>query len=186
MEPRRRFRLATILAFCMLARAVAVAQVSDLSDARRVALSGQARTKAIHVLSAARARLASPECQQVLTDFVDDRGRTLTTALGESGRTAQEHLDLLYLAEGNVAPQCLDRKRLAFTTPHSRVVFICGQVFESYVTQNPTGAEILLIHEFLHTLGLGENPPSTSEISDRVAARCGDAARHANRRTPRD
>ena len=186
MEPRRRFRLATILTLCTLAQAVAVTQVSDRSDARRVVLSGQARTKTLPILRGARARLAAPECQQVLSDFVDERGRTLTTVLRESGRTAQEHLDLLYLAEGNVTPQCLGGKRLAFTTPHSRVVFICEQLFEPYAKQNPTGAEILLIHEFLHTLGLGENPPSTNEITDRVASRCGDAARHANRRTPRD
>jgi hypothetical protein len=33
--------------------------------------------------------------------------------------------------------------------------------------------EILLIHEFLHTLGLGENPPTSDAITQRVAVRCG-------------
>ena len=66
-------------------------------------------------------------------------------------------------------------------TRSSRVVLTCGQVFEPYVRQNPTGAEILLIHEFLHTLGLGENPPSTSQITDRVAARCSHVPDHASR-----
>ena len=30
-----------------------------------------------------------------------------------------------------------------------------------------------LIHETLHTLGLGENPPSSEEITLRVESRCG-------------
>ena len=34
-------------------------------------------------------------------------------------------------------------------------------------------AEIIVLHEALHTLGLGENPPLSAVITDRVAARCG-------------
>jgi hypothetical protein len=34
-------------------------------------------------------------------------------------------------------------------------------------------AEIILIHEFLHTLGLGENPPTSDAITARVSIRCG-------------
>jgi len=34
--------------------------------------------------------------------------------------------------------------------------------------------ELLLIHEILHTLGLGENPPSTDAIIRQVTIRCGD------------
>jgi len=30
-----------------------------------------------------------------------------------------------------------------------------------------------MIHEALHTLGLGENPPTSAEITERVLARCG-------------
>jgi hypothetical protein len=32
----------------------------------------------------------------------------------------------------------------------------------------------LLIHEALHTLGLGENPPSSEEISNIVLTHCGE------------
>ena len=38
--------------------------------------------------------------------------------------------------------------------------------------KNPTLAEAMVIHEMLHTLGLGENPPTTFEITDRVLSRC--------------
>ena len=35
------------------------------------------------------------------------------------------------------------------------------------------GHRNLLIHELLHTLGLGENPPTRSRITDAVMNRCG-------------
>jgi hypothetical protein len=33
--------------------------------------------------------------------------------------------------------------------------------------------ENTLIHEMLHSLGLGENPPSSGEINGQVMRRCG-------------
>jgi hypothetical protein len=36
----------------------------------------------------------------------------------------------------------------------------------------PYEAEVCLIHDMLHTLGLGENPPTSSEITQRVKRRC--------------
>jgi hypothetical protein len=39
--------------------------------------------------------------------------------------------------------------------------------------QNRRTTEIIVIHEFLHTLGLGENPPTSQAITQRVAIRCG-------------
>ena len=36
----------------------------------------------------------------------------------------------------------------------------------------PRLAEALVIHEMLHTLGLGENPPTSTEITKRVEGRC--------------
>jgi len=36
-----------------------------------------------------------------------------------------------------------------------------------------TVAEAVIIHETLHSLGLGENPPTSDEITRRVFSRCG-------------
>jgi hypothetical protein len=52
------------------------------------------------------------------------------------------------------------------------VVHVCPRFVLSQ-RQDPTHAPELLIHELLHTLGLGENPPSTEAISRHVRARCG-------------
>ena len=38
--------------------------------------------------------------------------------------------------------------------------------------RNRAWAVATLIHEALHTLGLGENPPSSTEITERVLRRC--------------
>ncbi len=33
-------------------------------------------------------------------------------------------------------------------------------------------AEVAVVHEALHCLGLGENPPTWQEINDRIQAAC--------------
>jgi len=38
--------------------------------------------------------------------------------------------------------------------------------------KNPSLTEAFLIHEELHSLGLGENPPSPKAITGRVLAKC--------------
>jgi hypothetical protein len=39
---------------------------------------------------------------------------------------------------------------------------------------DPAGVEMIVIHELLHVLGLGENPPTSEAITARVVARCSD------------
>jgi len=59
----------------------------------------------------------------------------------------------------------------AFTVPGSRVVHVCAKRFGHFVP-NTNNEEIVLIHELLHTLGLGENPPTSSHITKAVQNRC--------------
>ena len=62
---------------------------------------------------------------------------------------------------------------VATTSPGSRFVMICGKQFlEAHAAGDGYAAD-LIIHEELHSLGLGENPPSSAEITARVIARCG-------------
>jgi hypothetical protein len=51
-------------------------------------------------------------------------------------------------------------------------VHLCARQFELTQRRNPLLASRMVIHEMLHTLGLGENPPSTHEITSRIARRC--------------
>jgi hypothetical protein len=82
-----------------------------------------------------------------------------------------EYLSLVYFADGLDRGRCEDTGILATATPGSRLVSVCGRFARAY-RNDPTWAEVVVIHEALHTLGLGENPPSSSEISARVSARC--------------
>ncbi len=58
------------------------------------------------------------------------------------------------------------------TRPGVPRVFVCGQFAATQIRQ-PWMAEDIVIHEMLHTLGLGENPPTSVEITQRVKGRCG-------------
>jgi hypothetical protein len=44
--------------------------------------------------------------------------------------------------------------------------------FAKVQIENPSLSEFMVIHEMLHTLGLGENPPSSFEITEQVRRRC--------------
>jgi hypothetical protein len=50
-------------------------------------------------------------------------------------------------------------------------VLVCPS-FPKTVDRERVTAEVYVIHEMLHTLGLGENPPSSREITRRVNGRC--------------
>jgi hypothetical protein len=62
---------------------------------------------------------------------------------------------------------------LAFTQPGSPLIRLCGLQFRNRFLQNRTTTEIIVIHEFLHALGLDENPPTSEAITKQVAVRCG-------------
>jgi hypothetical protein len=61
---------------------------------------------------------------------------------------------------------------LAFTAPGIRVVRVCIDEFKRISREQPDYVVASVMHEILHTLGLGENP-SSSQITARVLARCG-------------
>ena len=116
-------------------------------------------------------RLQSPACQAVLGDF-EDAGTSLDTALESRGVSLRGWLGRVYFYDGQGQPLCEESRVLALTVPGSRVVHVC----RSFVEQPPSDpriAELAVIHELLHTLGLPENPPSSAEINRRVAERCG-------------
>ena len=63
------------------------------------------------------------------------------------------------------------RGTLAYTSPLSRVVHLCPHFLDNEL-ERPAFAQAVVIHEMLHTLGLGEDPPSSREITDRVRRAC--------------
>jgi len=133
----------------------------------------QAVTRA---LSGADRLLAEPACQEVLTDFRDASGRTLKEVLDGNDVSARGYLRWVVFSDGRGLKACSSKASLAVTEPGSRVIFICPTAFVETAWGNPEDVEATLIHEMLHTLGLGENPPSSRDITRRVRARCGSKA----------
>ncbi len=124
------------------------------------------------VLDRARERLAEPRCQQVLDDFADAHGRSLRDRLAETGRTPEDYLGLVVFYDGRKHPRCAQKGILAVANVGSRVVWVCPDELYTKAGRDPVWAEAALIHEALHTLGLGEDPPSSQEITSRVIRRC--------------
>jgi len=117
-------------------------------------------------------RLADPRCQAVFSDFREPTGRKLQEVLDERGQTGQSLLRLLMFYEGAELRHCRVPGVLAFTEPGSRVIYVCTAWFREAFELNPSKVEAVIIHESLHSLGLGENPPRSQDITARVAARC--------------
>jgi hypothetical protein len=124
-------------------------------------------------LVAAHKRLGDPACQRIFTDFTSVDGRRLDQVLAEHGATGQGFLSQLFFYDGSRRLACGDRGRFAFTQPSSRVVFVCGRRFRQKREWNPAASEALIIHEMLHALGLGEDPPTSVAITAQVLERCG-------------
>ncbi len=119
-------------------------------------------------------RLQDPECQQVFADFRDAEGRLLQEKLEALGHTGASYLaGRMWFAEAFGSRACQSSETIAVTRPGSAVVFVCARQFRERGVQDPAWVEAALIHEELHSLGLGENPPSSLEINERVARRCG-------------
>ena len=131
------------------------------------------RFAAQHALREASIRLLDSKCQAVVSGFRDERGRPLTDKLSELGMTAQAFLNVVIFQDaGERLGKCDRQGTLAFTTPGDRIVYLCGRAFERAWRGNPHEAQNTLIHEMLHTLGLGENPPSPREIRHRIQQLC--------------
>ena len=121
----------------------------------------------------AAARLSRQACQEVLADFADESGEDLRTRLLAKRKGPVDAFAALRLVDSRRAPQCRTGATLAFTQIDSAVVHVCSAAFVKRSLRNRSVAEIILIHEFLHTLGLGENPPASDAITGQVTLRCG-------------
>jgi hypothetical protein len=139
-------------------------------DSHSILVTGPAALEITKALRGALRKLDNPTCQQLLDDFSDREGRPLREHLGNS--TPAEYLSRLLIHDGEIpkgSRRCASPGAAAFTSGGA-ALFVCGTNFQS---RGRSFRENALIHEMLHTLGLRENPPSSAEISRRVAERCG-------------
>jgi hypothetical protein len=116
-------------------------------------------------------KLARAECQRVLREFSDQSGRLLEESLATWGRSAADYVRTMPFRDGSFHPFCRSGQSALVSVVGMRPVFVCPS-FRKLAERNPWAAESWIIHEMLHTLGLGEDPPSSTEITRRVSDRC--------------
>ena len=123
-------------------------------------------------VAGARRRLERPACQALFSEFRDLSGRRLQENLDALGQTPATYLGLVLFADASRHAHCKAGGVFAFTSPNSRVVYVCGAELSEAAGRNLGVVEAVLIHEELHSLGLGENPPTSEEITARVLSTC--------------
>jgi hypothetical protein len=150
------------------AGAVFTRQATKLSLGRQAGLFPEVRT----AIRLAYALLEDPRCAQIFEDFRDPSGNTLQQRLDSLGETGQTYLGGLLFYDGRDRGPCGLSSTLAWTTPGHCVIFFCRQAFASRARHDRSMLAVAILHEELHSLGLGENPPPSQEISRRIAERC--------------
>jgi hypothetical protein len=127
----------------------------------------------------AAARLDNAECRTLLSEFKDRHGRTLEENLEPFGVSASQYLLDLSFVDGSPLPACKSPAVAMAVNPGLPRVFVCplgpgrtNSRLSRIEFSSGSLAEAMVIHEMLHTLGLGENPPTTYEITARVRERC--------------
>jgi hypothetical protein len=136
-------------------------------------LEGKARMAVAAAVEGARLRLEDARCRGLLFEFRDADGRPLTATLESMGQSPAQYLAGVYFVAGDERRCRADDATTAFTVPGSRVVHVCVDRFAGRFAVKTRDGELLILHELLHTLGLGENPPSSAAISAVVRERCG-------------
>ena len=126
----------------------------------------------LSALDAAVARFEDTSCRQILLEFADRDGRPLQDRLTSLRVVFDQYVGMLVFYDGTRSRTC-DKGALAFTVPGSRVVRVCIDQLKRVERAQPDYVIAAFIHEILHTLGLEENPPSSTDITRRVLARCG-------------
>jgi len=122
-------------------------------------------------LDLALAALALLGCAQVYADFELPNGGTPQGELDRMGIGPAEFLETLVFTDGAREPVCRTNGVVLATEPGSRLIFVCPR-FAEFQIGNARMSASIMIHESLHALGLGENPPTSSDITARVERRC--------------
>ncbi len=166
-------RRVALAAVCVLACQGATV-AADPTTAAHIHIAGVVPRAAVEqALDGAARRLERSECRQILDDFTDVTGAPLRRNLIALGIPAEEYLmHWMVFVDGQGEPVCREHRAPAFTLRGGRVVWVCGGVFAAKFPFMAEG-DIILIHEMLHSLGLGENPPASIEITRQVEKRCG-------------
>lgn len=131
-----------------------------------------ARRSVSNALDVASEWLAEPDCAEALSAFSGQAGQSLGDRLAQFSLDLPAYLTLVVFVDGSRETLCV-RGAFAFTSPGSRVVRLCVEELKRIWWQQPRDAVARVIHEVLHTLGQGEDPPTSAELTRMVLKACG-------------
>ena len=134
-------------------------------------------------LDLALALLGSPDCPGIYSEFQRPDGRTPRDELERMGIGPEEFLESLVFTDGSREAVCRRDRAVMTATPGRALIYVCPR-FAAFQIGNPRLSAAVIIHESLHALGLGENPPSSDEINRRVERRCWKPARRPPKADP--
>jgi hypothetical protein len=163
--------LRAALALALLAGHARVAGAEPAPDNARLGHPAERMALAL-AIRGALVKIARPECEGLLDEFADAGGRPLRASLAAEGVGAPDYLRrvLFYDAPPEA---CFGLVLAGAHQAGSRVIRVCGRRFARTFSESASHAEAVVIHEMLHALGLGENPPTSAYITERVIDRCG-------------
>lgn len=127
------------------------------------------------VVAEAADRLGREPCRLLLREFVSRAtGRPLAESLDATGLAPAQYVRSIRFRSGRGLSPCGAPGMLAYTSPGSRAVVVCPGPLAGFRTGEGTSTVVVVLHEALHSLGLGEDPPSSREITAAVRGRCGE------------
>jgi hypothetical protein len=162
-------RRRAVFIFTPLVLAAAVVPARAQSSLRALP-SFEARTVEFARHGAMR-RLRVRECRALLDQVLDAEGRPLAAKLAAFGVSADQYLAMVPFLDGTSRPLCRGNQSQLLTMRGVARILVCRPFLQTVHRERVT-AEVYVIHEMLHTLGLGENPPASQEITARVRSLC--------------
>jgi hypothetical protein len=170
MRDHARRRAVSLLPFFLLLVPPAVPGAAR-AQVRLAALPAYESQRIEFAREGAMRRLRVPLCQDLLAEFRDAHDQPLSVRLATFGVPADQYLAMLPFLDGSERPLCKGGQSQLLTARGVARVIVCKPFLQT-VDRERAMAEVYVIHEMLHTLGLGENPPSSLEITQRVKTRC--------------
>src|SRR5260370_25956384 len=167
MRPRSTFvpgRGAFLVSFLLALATVAIPAVAG--PRRASTLPRFARPALERVRAAAARRLHELECLRLLDDFRDGEGRPLRERLDKWGVSAAEYLTMIPFLDGSSQGLCRWRGADMVSSPGIPRVYVCGR-FALTQARERGRAGVLLLHQSVHTPGLGEGPPPSVPVTPR-------------------
>ena len=174
MSPKPKFAgISSALAVLVIAFSSAAASAADRGQADELQPPLERVRRGRHRAGQGGSRRESSRARvpEGLRGVPRRKGRPLRENLEKWGVGPADYLEMVPFLDGSGQRLCRWGKVDLAAAPGVPRVFVCGP-FAATQLREPRMAEALVIHEMLHTLGLGENPPTSAEITSRVMGRC--------------